>query len=178
MVIICMLHSFFFNHKMETLLDCTRWQRFLWLMKKLSFELQKRAPALKVLPLWCDLELLKVSLAEERTCCFCVLLKSFSFACTLPVLGPPAAWCADWPWGFGVPLHVTRFTSQMLVCLLRGFSCVQLFATLWIVGFLIQEIQVHQAPLSMGFSRQEYWNVLPCPASGDLPDPRDQSTWR
>ena len=67
-----MLHSFFFNHKMETLLDCIRWQRFLWLRKKLSFELQKRAPALKVLPLWCDLELLKVSLAEERSCCFFV----------------------------------------------------------------------------------------------------------
>ena len=30
---------------------------------------------------------------------------------------------------------------------------------------------VHQAPLSMGFSRQEHWNVLPCPSPGDLPDP-------
>ena len=30
----------------------------------------------------------------------------------------------------------------------------------------------HQAPLSMGFSRQEYWNGLPFPSSGDLPDPR------
>ena len=28
-----------------------------------------------------------------------------------------------------------------------------------------------QAPLSMGFSRQEYWSGLPCPPSGDLPDP-------
>ena len=28
-----------------------------------------------------------------------------------------------------------------------------------------------QAPLSMGFSRQEYWTGLPCPPSGDLPDP-------
>ena len=33
------------------------------------------------------------------------------------------------------------------------FSCVQLFATLWTVD--------HQAPLSMGCSRQEYWNGLP-----------------
>ena len=40
--------------------------------------------------------------------------------------------------------------------------CVQLFATPWTV--------VHQAPLSMGFSRQEYWNGLPCPPPGDLPD--------
>ena len=30
----------------------------------------------------------------------------------------------------------------------------------------------HQAPLSMGFSRQEYWNGLPFPSPGDLPDPR------
>ena len=29
----------------------------------------------------------------------------------------------------------------------------------------------HQAPLSMGFSRQEYWSGLPVPAAGDLPDP-------
>ena len=28
----------------------------------------------------------------------------------------------------------------------------------------------HQAPLSMGFSRQEYWSVLPCTLPGDLPD--------
>ena len=28
-----------------------------------------------------------------------------------------------------------------------------------------------QAPLSMGFSRQEYWTVLPCLPPGDLPDP-------
>ena len=29
----------------------------------------------------------------------------------------------------------------------------------------------HQAPLSMGFSRQEYWSGLPHPPPGDLPDP-------
>ena len=29
----------------------------------------------------------------------------------------------------------------------------------------------HQAPLSMGFSRKEYWSGLPCPPPGDLPDP-------
>ena len=28
----------------------------------------------------------------------------------------------------------------------------------------------HQAPLSMGFSMQEYWSGLPCPPPGDLPD--------
>ena len=29
----------------------------------------------------------------------------------------------------------------------------------------------HQSPVSMGFSRQEYWNGLPCPPQGDLPNP-------
>ena len=29
----------------------------------------------------------------------------------------------------------------------------------------------HQAPLSLGFSRQEYWSGLPCPPPGDLPNP-------
>ena len=32
-----------------------------------------------------------------------------------------------------------------------------------------------QAPLSMGFSRQEYWNGLPFPSPGDLPDPGIES---
>ena len=29
----------------------------------------------------------------------------------------------------------------------------------------------HQAPLSVGFSSQEYWSGLPFPPAGDLPDP-------
>ena len=41
-------------------------------------------------------------------------------------------------------------------------SC--LFVTLWTV--------VRQGPLSMGFSRQEYWRGLPYPSLGDFPDPR------
>ena len=43
------------------------------------------------------------------------------------------------------------------------FSHVQLFVTPWSV--------VSQAPLSKGFSWQEYWSGLPCPSPGDLPDP-------
>ena len=45
----------------------------------------------------------------------------------------------------------------------KSLSRVQLFATLWTV--------VYQAPLSMGFSRQEYWSGLPFPSPADLPDP-------
>ena len=49
------------------------------------------------------------------------------------------------------------------VFVLSRFSYVPLFVTLWTVA--------HQAPLSMGFSRQEYCSELPCPPQGDLSDP-------
>ena len=51
----------------------------------------------------------------------------------------------------------------LLLLLLSHFSCVRFCVTLWTAA--------HQAPLSMGFSRQEYWSGLPCPPPGDLPDP-------
>ena len=41
-------------------------------------------------------------------------------------------------------------------------SHVRLLVTPWAAAY--------QAPLSMGFSRQEYWNGLPLPSPGDLPD--------
>ena len=44
-----------------------------------------------------------------------------------------------------------------------ALSCVQLCVTSWTV--------THQAPLSIGFPRQEYWSGLPLPSRGDLPDP-------
>ena len=56
--------------------------------------------------------------------------------------------------------QIVSFPQQ--VC---AHVCTQLclFATLWIMA--------HQAPLSMGFSRQEYWRGLPFPSSGDLSNP-------
>ena len=45
---------------------------------------------------------------------------------------------------------------------LSCLSSVRLFATVWTVA--------HQAPLSMRFSRQEYWSGLTCPSPGDNPD--------
>ena len=50
----------------------------------------------------------------------------------------------------------------LLLLLLSHFSHVQLFVTLWTIAL--------QTPLSMGFSRQEYWSGLPFPSPGDLPD--------
>ena len=58
---------------------------------------------------------------------------------------------------------VTKFTYKQIVYMLSCFTSVQLFGTLLTLA--------HQAPLSMGFSRQEYWRGLPFPPLGDLPDP-------
>ena len=55
-----------------------------------------------------------------------------------------------------------------VVCVLSCFSRVLLFLTLQTVA--------HKAPLSMGFSRQEYWSGLPC-SPGDLPNPGIEPTF-
>ena len=51
--------------------------------------------------------------------------------------------------------------------MLSHFSHVQLCATLWTVAC--------QAPLSMGFSRQEHWSRFPCPPPRNLPNPGSNS---
>ena len=57
------------------------------------------------------------------------------------------------------------FKWQVLLTLykVKLLSRVRFFATPWTVA--------HQAPPSIGFSRQEYWSGLPFPSPGDLPDP-------
>ena len=56
---------------------------------------------------------------------------------------------------------LSRTQSEEGFGALSCFNGVQLFVNPWTIA--------HQAPLSMGFSRQEYWSGLPCPA-GNLPD--------
>ena len=56
-----------------------------------------------------------------------------------------------------------RLGNHLCACVLSHISRVQLCATSWTIA--------HQAPLSMGFPRQEYWSGLPCPSPGDLPNP-------
>ena len=55
-------------------------------------------------------------------------------------------------------------------CVLSHFIRVCLFVTPWAIA--------RQAPLSLGFSRQEYWSGLPCPTAGDLPHPGIEPTSR
>ena len=45
----------------------------------------------------------------------------------------------------------------------KSLNHVRFFSTLWTIAL--------QTPMSMGFSRQEYWSGLPLPSPGDLPDP-------
>ena len=88
--------------------------------------------------------------------------------------------CCKWQgllslsWLNNIPLHssVCRYIHSSVypvyiylsnVCVLNCFSRVQLCVIPWTVAC--------QAPLSMGFSRQEYWSGLLCLPPGDLPDP-------
>ena len=67
----------------------------------------------------------------------------------------------DW-WDKCVGMNFGQFQLELLIesSLL---SHIRLFVTPWTTA--------RQAPLSMGFSRQEYWSGWPCPPPGDLPDP-------
>ena len=76
------------------------------------------------------------------------------------------------PWGLQVfrPLQKRVHVSECNLCILHiisvavpSLSCVRLFAAPHTVA--------GQAPLSVEFSRQEYWSGLPFPFPGDLPDP-------
>ena len=60
-------------------------------------------------------------------------------------------------------LYLRDLIKSLSLLLFSHLSLVQFFAILWTVA--------HQVPLSIGFSRQEYWSGLPCPPPGDLPNP-------
>ena len=76
--------------------------------------------------------------------------------CMLHVSGPPLRWSTFQIW------------ESIHVCMLSCFSHVQIFAALW--------TEAHQAPLSVGFPRQEYWSGSPCPPPEDLPSPGIEPT--
>ena len=63
--------------------------------------------------------------------------------------------------------YIPMLHACVCVCSLNCFSHAWHFATLWTI--------TSQAPLSMGFSRQEYWSGLPCLPPGESSRPRDQT---
>ena len=60
---------------------------------------------------------------------------------------------------------ITDNTVMTLLLLLRGSV-----SRVWL--FAIPRKVTRESPLSVGFSRQEYWSGMSCPSPGDLPDPR------
>ena len=60
---------------------------------------------------------------------------------------------------------IAILTSETVQVKVKSLSRVRLFVTPWTIAY--------QAPLSMGFSKQEYWSGLPFPSPGDL----DNSLW-
>ena len=60
-------------------------------------------------------------------------------------------------------LHLSVSLNQVLCVCAQSLSCVQVFVISWTVA--------RQAPVSMGFPRQEYWSGLPFPSPGNLPNP-------
>ena len=71
--------------------------------------------------------------------------------------------------GFGPPFCFVRMGSSNAVWEERvcALSHVRLFVGLFVTPWIV----ARQAPLSMGFPRQEYWNRLPFPPPGDVPNP-------
>ena len=68
----------------------------------------------------------------------------------------------------GLPASYKKHQYRSIMCCVYSVSCVQLSVTTWTVA--------RQAPLSMGFSRQEYWSGLPFPPPGGLPSPGIEPT--
>ena len=64
---------------------------------------------------------------------------------------------------FYVSVLLQVYILYTLKLKVKSLSRVRLFGAPWTVAY--------QAPLSMGFSRQEYWSGLPFPSPGDLPNP-------
>ena len=89
-----------------------------------------------------------------------------------------------WPWMSNLPLSakqigfsskagLTLYLSGLLWGILHYRIKWWLLFSYWVVSdsFVTPYTIAPQAPLSVGFSRQEYWSGLPFPSPGDLPDP-------
>ena len=122
-------------------------------------------------------EVFSVLYPEDRWLCVCCMGITCSFlppltclfrVCSVYVQGPTLGAMAEQgkvglgssgsSWSMGK----TQMNVCVCVCVLSHFCHVHLFVLPWTVA--------HQAPLCMGFSRQEYWSGLPRPPLGGLPN--------
>ena len=72
-------------------------------------------------------------------------------------------------WGQGILSYQVKYPLYYVPCAYRLLTCVWLFEAPWTVAC--------QAPLSMGFSKQEHWSGLPFLTAGNLPNPEIESTF-
>ena len=93
----------------------------------------------------------------------CSLAKHFTHSLQKDQTSVSSCWIQLPIWKTEGQENMLDYAENMCACVLSHFSLVQFFETLWTVA--------HQAPLSMGFSRQEDWSGLPCLLPGDLPNP-------
>ena len=95
-------------------------------------------------PVWTSLSTLRCSVSGSRD----VHTGHLSSCVSLG----PQLWAPALGWGVSKGISLSHYLARML----SHFSRAQLFATPWTVA--------PQAPLSLGFSRQEYWSGLPFPS--------------
>ena len=68
--------------------------------------------------------------------------------------------------------HLLHTKYSLCLCLLLCYSKMHVCSVALVRSSSVTlQTVAHQAPLSVGFSRQEYWSGLPCPPPRDLPDP-------
>ena len=134
-------------------------------------------PFLKLFSMWVTLasETEKESLSEpgcaplnflcETNCTKCCEVRLASHSLYLFLTNKDSIFVHSWSRKNSQKSYVLWVCLQVYFepCVLSHFSHVWLFATSWTVA--------HQAPMPVGFSKQEYWSELPCPLPWDLPDP-------
>ena len=93
-----------------------------------------------------------------------------------PTISPTVSARKPWFRELNNFLKITQLLKKGLLLCLAWFSFPTTLNALYeslshVQRFATPRTEAHQAPLSMGFSRQEYWSELPFPSPGDLPDP-------
>ena len=87
---------------------------------------------------------------QPDTMLSCSLAKHFTHSSQKDQTSVSSCWIQLPIWKTEEQENMLDYAENMRACVLSHFSLVQLFETLWTV--------THQAPLSMGFSRQEHWS--------------------
>jgi len=115
----------------------------------------------KLFPVFITIKFVQISMTN-KVLHYLVFSGSFLESLDNPINHFPFSEISESPSIFQMWLPITTLVNA---CIL---SHVQLFVTPWITAL--------QAPLFVGFFRQEYWSVLPVPSSGYLPNPGIEPT--